>query len=273
MKRLIINVYLLLLMLLLPNMVLAKEKTVILATTTSAYDSGLLDSIVPDFERQSGYKVKIIAVGSGQAVMLGRRGEADVLLTHSPKDEEKLMLDGLGLERKAVMHNDFLLLGPKDDPAKVREAKNIMEAFRLISQKGALFISRGDSSGTHVKELAIWKSIGVNPSGAKWYQETGSGMGATLSVADEKNGYVFSDRGTFLAFKKNLGLIVVSSGDKALLNFYHVITINPAKFKNVNYMGAKAFADFLVSKETQYKIGRFGVDKFGEPLFIPDALR
>lgn len=246
----------------------AEKKSIILATTTSVQDSGLLDILIPIFERKTGFFVKTIAVGSGQAIMLGKRGEADVLLVHSPEDEIRLVKDGFGINRKIVMYNDFILLGPQNDPANVKGTKNIREAFKKIEEKNALFISRGDNSGTHIKELSIWKELGINPLGKKWYQETGSGMGQTLSVANEKKGYVLTDRGTYLALKKNLNLIIVNEGDDKLKNEYHVIEINPEKFKNINYVGARAFSDFLTSKETQELIKNYGIDKFGLPLFF-----
>ncbi len=247
------------------------KKTVILATTTSTQDSGLLDVLVPMFEKETGYMVKTIAVGSGQAMKMGERGEADVLLVHSPAAEKKFMADGYGVSRKLVMHNDFIIVGPADDPAKIKGTKTTQDAFKKIAATGALFISRGDNSGTNAKELAIWKAVGVNPAGQKWYQPTGLGMGQTLNVAAEKRGYTVTDRATYLAFKKTLGLSILKEGDPILLNIYHVIELNPAKSPKLNVAGGKAFADFMVSKKTQAVIGKFGIAKYGAPLFFPDA--
>lgn len=249
----------------------AQPKTIILATTTSTQDSGLLDVLLPIFEKKTGYFVKTIAVGSGQAMAMGEKGEADVLLVHSPAAEKKFVADGFGINRRIIMHNDFVIVGPPGDSAKIKGIKLASEAFTKIASAQALFLSRSDKSGTHVKERDIWKAAGINPEVEKWYQQTGLGMGQTLSVAAEKKGYTLADRGTYLALKKNLGLDILVEGDAILLNIYHVIEVNPAKWPKVNSAGAKAFADFMVSKETQEIIKTFGVDKFGSPLFFPDA--
>jgi tungstate transport system substrate-binding protein len=249
----------------------SQEKTIILATTTSTQDSGLLDVLNPIFEKKSGYFVKTIAVGSGQAMAMGQKGEADVLLVHSPEAEKKFIAEDYGINRRIIMHNDFIIVGPPEDPAKLKGIKSSSEAFKKIASEKALFLSRGDNSGTHAKEKAIWKATGINPEGEKWYQQTGLGMGQTLSVAAEKKGYTVADRGTYLALKKNLGLDILVEGDAILLNIYHVIEVNPSKWPEVNTAGAKAFADFMVSKETQEIIRTFGMDKFGSPLFFPDA--
>ena len=246
-------------------------KTVILATTTSTQDSGLLDVLIPIFEKKTGYFVKTIAVGSGQAMAMGQKGEADVLLVHSPAAEKKFVAEGYGINRRLIMHNDYIIVGPPGDPAKIKGIKSASEAFKKIASAKALFLSRGDKSGTHSKEMDIWKAAGINPEGEKWYQQTGLGMGQTLSVTAEKKGYTLADRGTYLALKKNLGLDILVEGDAILLNIYHVIEVNPAKWPKVNVAGGKAFADFMVSKETQDIIKTFGVDKFGSPLFFPDA--
>ncbi len=251
----------------------ARQKEIILATTTSTQDSGLLDIIIPLFEKKTGYFVKVIAVGSGQAMALGQRGEADVLLVHSPSDEKRFVAEGYGINRRIVMHNDFVIVGPSHDPAKIKGIKSASEAFKKIALGKSLFLSRGDKSGTHVKEMEIWNSTGLNPEGEGWYQQTGLGMGQTLSIASEKRGYTFSDRGTYLALKKNLRLNILVEGDTILLNIYHVIEVNPARWKKVNAAGAKAFADFMVSKEAQEIIKTFGLDKFGSPLFFPDAIK
>jgi tungstate transport system substrate-binding protein len=248
-----------------------KQKNIILATTTSTQDSGLLDVLIPIFEKETGYFVKTIAVGSGQAMAMGQKGEADVLLVHSPDAEKKFMAEGNGVNRRLVMHNDFIIVGPPADPARIKGLKSSAEALKTIAKAGALFSSRGDNSGTHAKEKTLWKQTGISPAGQKWYQETGLGMGQTLSIAAEKKGYTLADRGTYLALKKNLGLDILVEGDAALLNIYHVIEINSAKWPKVNADGGKAVADFMVSKKTQGIIKTFGVDKFGSPLFFPDA--
>ncbi|WP_277058687.1 substrate-binding domain-containing protein [Trichlorobacter lovleyi] len=249
----------------------AANKTIILATTTSTQDSGLLDILIPHFEKESGYFVKTIAVGSGQAITMGKKGEADVLLVHSPDAEKKFMLEGSGSSRQLVMHNDFILVGPAQDPARIKGAKTSEEALKKIALNGALFLSRADNSGTHAKEKLLWKAAGMAPEGNKWFQQTGLGMGQTLNVASEKNGYTLTDRATYLALKKNLSLVILVEGDAKLLNVYHVIEVNAVKWPKVNAAGAKAFAYFMVSRKTQGVIGSFGVDKYGSPLFFPDA--
>jgi tungstate transport system substrate-binding protein len=231
----------------------------------------LLDVLIPLFEKKTGYFVKTIAVGSGQAMAMGQKGEADVLLVHSPDAEKKFVADGFGVNRQLVMHNDFVIVGPATDPAKIKGTKSSAEALKLVAKAEGLFLSRGDNSGTHAKEKTLWKKADINPVGQKWYQETGLGMGQTLNVAAEKKGYTLADRGTYLSLKKNLGLDVLVEGDAALLNIYHVIEVNSTKWPKVNVAGAKAFADFMVSKKTQNIIKTFGMDKFGSPLFFPDA--
>ena len=249
------------------------EKNIILATTTSTQDSGLLDVLIPVFEKKTGYFVKTIAVGSGQAMAMGQKGEADVLLVHSPEAEQKFITEGYGINRRLVMHNDYIIVGPASDPAKIKGKKTTVDAFKKIAASKSLFLSRGDNSGTHSKEKSIWKAANVGYTGEKWYQETGLGMGQTLNVASEKKGYTLADRGTYLSLTKILALDILTQGDAVLLNIYHVIEVNPAKWPKVNAAGAKAFADFVVSKETQEIIKGFGVDKFGSPLFFPDAGR
>ena len=248
----------------------AASKAIILATTTSTQDSGLLDVLVPVFEKEHSYQVKTISVGSGQAMKMGEKGEADVLLVHSPEAEKKFMAGGYGVTRRLVMHNDFVVVGPASDPARVKGA-TAAEAMKRIAKSGAIFISRGDNSGTHAKEKGLWKGAAINPEGQKWYQQTGLGMGQTLNVAAEKRCYTITDRATYLSLKKGLGLEILVEGDGKLLNVYHVIELNPVKSPKINVQGGKAFADFMVSKKTQDLIGRFGVDKYGAPLFFPDA--
>jgi tungstate transport system substrate-binding protein len=247
------------------------QKNIILATTTSTQDSGLLDVLIPVFEKKTGYFVKTIAVGSGQAMTMGEKGEADVLLVHSPAAEKKFIADGYGVNRLIVMHNDYIVVGSPSDPAAIKGSKTTPEGFKKIAAANALFLSRGDNSGTHSKEKGIWTAAGINPEGQKWYQQTGLGMGQTLNVASEKKGYTLADRGTWLALKKNLDLPILMEGDPILLNVYHVIQVNPSKWPKVNAAGAKAFSDFMLSADTQGIVKTFGVEKFGAPLFFPDA--
>lgn len=245
-------------------------KELILATTTSTQDSGLLDVLVPAFEKKTGYTVKIVAVGSGEALKMGQEGNADVLLVHSPTAEKTYMDGGYGSDRRLVMHNDFIIVGPAADPAGIKGTATAVEAFKKISDAQSPFISRADKSGTNTMELGIWKKVGVTPEGS-WYVESGQGMGATLKIASEKAAYTLSDRATYLANKATLSLEILVEGDKALLNVYHVIPVNPQKWPKVNAAGAKAFADYLVSAEGQDLISKYGVEKYGQALFIPDA--
>jgi tungstate transport system substrate-binding protein len=242
-----------------------EKRPIILATTTSTADTGLLDALVPAFERESGYRVKTVAVGSGEALAMGRKGAADVLLVHAPAAEEQLIAEGFGARRLAVMHNEFLLVGPVDDPAGAK-GPSAIDALKKIAEKKAVFVSRGDDSGTHKKEKALWEKAGVKPAGA-WYLESGQGMGATLTIASEKRGYTLTDSGTFFAMQ-NVQLAVVVQGDPALDNPYHVIEVKAA---GVNAEGARAFADFLVGAAGQALIA--GFEKNGRKLFVPDATR
>ena len=246
------------------------KPALILATTTSTQDSGLLDELVPLFEKQTGYAVKTIAVGSGQAIAMGKRGEADVLLVHSPEAEKALVAEGAGINRRIVMHNDFVLLGPPADPASVVK-HTAQESFQRIASTKSLFMSRGDNSGTHAQELKLWKAAGISTEGQSWYQQTGQGMGQTLAIAADKKAYTLSDRGTYLAFQKKIGLSILHEGDPSLRNVYHVIEVNPVRFPKVNAAGARAFADFMVSKDVQKRIKEFGISLYGSPLFFPDA--
>ena len=244
----------------------------ILATTTSTQDSGLLDVLVPLFQDQTGYIVQTVAVGSGQAMEMGQQGNVDVLLVHSPAAEQQFMDDGWGKDRKLVMHNDFIIVGPAADPAKIKDLA-AADAFKAIADAQAPFAARADKSGTSTKELGIWKKAGLDPSTDRpaWYIETGQGMGQTLTIASEKGDYTLTDRATYLANKANLQLGILSEGDPSLLNVYHVITVNPAKWPKVNHAGALAFTKFMTDPATQAVIGKFGVDKYGQQLFIPDA--
>jgi tungstate transport system substrate-binding protein len=246
------------------------NKDLILATTTSTQDSGLLDVLVPSFQKDTGYLVKTVAVGTGEALEMGRQGNADVLLVHAPASEKEWMAEGNGAERLLVMHNDFVITGPSSDPAGIKDMATAVKALGKIAAAQAPFISRGDDSGTHKAELNLWKKAGITSEG-EWYQESGQGMGATLKIASEKDAYTLTDRATYLANKDTLGSEILVEGDKGLLNVYHVIVVNPDKFPKVNAEGARAFATFLTSKAGQEMIGEFGVDKFGQPLFFPDA--
>jgi tungstate transport system substrate-binding protein len=244
--------------------------SLILATTTSTQDSGLLDVLIPDFEQKTGYTVKTVAVGSGEAMKMGQECNADVLLVHSPAAEVTFMNDNYGSDRRLVMHNDFIIVGPSSDPAGINGLKTALEAFTKIADTQSPFISRGDNSGTNAKELAIWKSANITPEG-DWYIESGQGMLATLQIASEKAAYILTDRATYLSNKTNLQLDILVEGDAPLLNIYHVIVVNPANCTTVNNTGAIAFADYMVSPDTQTLIGNFGVEKFGSALFTPDA--
>ncbi|MDP3488277.1 MAG: substrate-binding domain-containing protein [Bacillota bacterium] len=241
------------------------KKPVILATTTSTVDSGLLDVLVPMFEQKTGYRVKTIAVGTGQALAMGEKGDADVLFVHSPVAEQKLVDSGVAIDRHYIMYNDYVILGPQNDPAGIRGMSSASEALSKIAQVDASFVSRGDDSGTHKKEKQLWR---IQPQGT-WYIEAGAGMSATLAIAEDKQAYILSDRGTYLAYKKNLSLEVLVEGDGPLLNPYHVMRVNEDKYKHVNAHGAIKFIEFLMSHEVREIIRDFGVDKYGEALFVP----
>lgn len=247
-----------------------KESNIILSTTTSTQDSGLLDVLVPIFETKSGYIVKVIPVGTGQALVLAAKGDADVALVHAPSLEKQYVAEGKLLSRRIVMYNDFVIVGPKQDPARIRSVKKAVDALKLIERGRARFISRGDNSGTHILEETLWKQARIEPKGT-WYIASGQGMGATLSIANELNAYTLTDRGTYLAFKKLLGLVVLLERDKPLLNIYSVMEVNPANGPRVNAIGGKAFADFMISPETQEVIKTFGMEKYGQSLFVPVA--
>ena len=251
---------------------IAANKELILATTTSTQDSGLLDVLIPLFEMETGYKVQTVAVGSGQAMKMGEEGNADVLLVHAPASEVTFMESGFGKDRALVMHNDFIIVGPSSDPAGIKGLA-VEDALKTINEKSTTFISRGDDSGTHKAELSLWKKAQLDPKAQKpaWYLESGQGMGATLTIASEKRAYTLTDRATYLANKANLQLEILVEGDKALLNVYHVITVNNEKWPKANYDGATAFLKFITQSSTQEVIGQFGVDKYGQQLFIPDA--
>jgi tungstate transport system substrate-binding protein len=245
---------------------------IILATTTSTRDAGLLDSLLPVFEHQTGYSVKVIAVGSGQALAMGRRGDADLVLSHAPEAERVLVDSGYFVRRRLVMHNEFLIVGPKADTAGVHTERDAVAALRRIAERHARFVSRGDQSGTHQRELQLWKRAGGLPAAPRdWYVESGQGMGATLLMADEKHAYTLTDIGTYLAWRSKLELVPLVDGDSLLYNVYHVLELNPRTAPRANLAAGKALADFLVAPETQAKIGAFGKAQFGRSLFIPDA--
>ncbi|HXT56302.1 MAG TPA: substrate-binding domain-containing protein [Candidatus Eisenbacteria bacterium] len=248
----------------------SKSRNIILSTTTSTEDSGLLDVLVPLFEKQTGYSVKTVSVGTGQALALAAKGDADVVLVHAPDLEKKYVAEGKLLNRRLVMYNDFVIIGPKDDRAKVRSIKSAASALRAIAQAKANFVSRGDNSGTHLLEKSLWKAAGIEPKGG-WYIETGQGMDATLGVANERSAYTITDRGTYLAYGKRISLPVLVEADRALLNIYSVMEVNPANGPRINSEGGKAFADFMIAPQTQNVIRTFGVEKFGQSLFVPVA--
>lgn len=241
----------------------------VLASTTSTQDSGLFDVLIPAFEKAyPQYKVKVIAVGSGEAMKLGEKKDADVLLVHSPAAEKSFVASGFGEARLPVMYNDFVLVGPASDPAKVKDDKKASEAFKEIAAAKSIFVSRGDDSGTYKKELSIWASATVDPKGQSWYLSTGQGMGETLKIANEKRGYTLVDRATWLTnAKNNPDLTILLEGDKKMFNPYSVIIVVGAK----NPAGAKAFQDWIVGAEGQKVIGEFGKEKFGQQIFVPDA--
>lgn len=248
----------------------ANPGELIILTTTTTQDSGVLRVITDAFARKSGMVVKTIVAGSGDILKQGARGEGDVLLTHSPAAEKVWMGEGNGSSRRLVMYNDFVIIGPTADPAKVK-GQTAAEALKRIAASKAPFVSRGDQSGTHVRELAMWKRAGVDPKGQPWYRETGQGQGLTMDVAAQFDSYAFTDRGTYLVHAKRIGLPVLVEDDPALFNIYHVMPVNATKFAKVNAAGAQAFADWLVSPEGQVLIGEFGKQQYGRSLFAPAA--
>jgi len=254
-----------------------ENSALILASTTSTQDSGLFDELIPAFEKATGYKVKLVAVGSGAAMTLGQNGNADVLLVHSPAAEDKFIAAGYGIDRKSVMHNYFIIVGPESDPAKIKDMALAADAFKAIMAAENVFISRADGSGTYAKELNIWQRAGLEP-GGDWYIQTGLGMGATLQVAQEKQGYTLADNATWYALKKSssgLNLVELVNGDPLLYNPYSVIAVNPAIHTNlkINYKGATAFIKYITGTAGQKLIKNFGVAKYGIPLFYPDVIK
>jgi tungstate transport system substrate-binding protein len=246
-----------------------ENKNIILATTTSVQDTGLLDVLTSAFTKKTGYAVKAIAVGTGQALQMGRLGEADILWVHSPTDEKQFVDEGYGINRTTFMHNDFVILGPENDPAKVLGVRSAVEAFKKIAAGKTLFVSRGDNSGTYKKEKAIWKDAGVSPD-KDAYIEVGQGMAATVAIANEKKAYCLADRSSYVSLKKSINLLIVSEGDPLLINYYSLILVNPDKFSKINVGGAKALFDFLLSSDAKGIVESFGKEKFGKQLFFWD---
>lgn len=242
-----------------------------MSTTTSTENSGLLKVLLPPFEQKFNVKVDVIAVGTGKALELGKNGDVDVVLVHARANEDKFVAEGYGVDRRDVMYNDFIILGPKDDPAKIKESKSAIEAFKKLSDAQVTFVSRGDKSGTDIKEKDIWKAAEIKPQG-KWYQEAGQGMEQVLTMASEQKAYTLSDRGTYLALKGKLELEILYAGDKALYNPYGIIAVNPQKFAHANYKMAKQLIDWITGEEGQKIIREFGKDTVGEPLFYPLAI-
>jgi tungstate transport system substrate-binding protein len=246
------------------------ENVIKLATTTSTDNSGLLKVLLPPFEKKYNARVDVIAVGTGKAIKLGENGDVDVILVHAREAEDKFVNDGFGVNRRDVMYNDFIILGPKTDPAKVKGSADAASALKKIAQNEAVFVSRGDDSGTHKKELAIWQEANIEPKGS-WYNAIGQGMGAALQVADEKQGYVLADRGTYLAYQNKIDLEIVHEGDESLFNPYGVIAVNPAVHSDSNYMGAMMLISWLTSVDGQNIIKGFNVN--GKTLFEPTAIK
>src|SRR5216684_1653002 len=249
----------------------AQEKTIVVASTTSTQDSGLFGYLLPIFKQKSGIDVKVVAQGTGQALDTARRGDADVVFVHAKSAEEKFLAEGFGVKRYPVMYNDFVLIGPAGDPAGIKGSTDIVAALKALKGKGVAFISRGDRSGTHIAELALWKLAGIDIAAEKgpWYKEIGQGMGAALNTASAANAYVLSDRGTWLSFKNKGDLVIAVEGDKRLFNQYGVMLVNPQKHPNVKKELGQQFIDWLVSAEGQKTIGNYKIN--GEPLFYPNA--
>jgi len=248
------------------------ETRIRMASTTSTQNSGLFDYLLPIFEKKTGIKVDVVAVGTGAAIEIGKRGDADVVFVHAKEQELKAVEEGFFVNRHDVMYNDFLVIGPSNDPAKIKGVKSAPDAFKTIAESGASFVSRGDKSGTHTKELSLWKKTGIDPTGQKWYLEVGQGMEKTQRVADEKRAYTLTDRGTWLATKDKdkLDMVVVLEGDPSLFNQYGVMAVNPEKSRTVKYKEAMEFVNWVVSKDGQDAVAQFK-DKNGNALFIPNA--
>lgn len=259
----------------LPSALAAQQRDIVLATTTSVRDAGLLDFLLPPFERESGRAVKVIAVGSGQAMELGRRGEADLLIVHHQEAELAFVAQGFGSERFPFVHNEFAILGPRGDPAGIRGSAGAVAAFQAIGRAKSAFVSRGDRSGTHAKELVVWRLAGLAPNAKSdaWYLESGQGMGATLQIASELEAYTLTDIGTYLTHASPLELTLLVEGDTLLRNPYHIILIDPRRFSWVDAAGAARLKDYLLSRETQAAIAAYRREQFGRSIFVPDAVR
>ena len=271
MNKKLLSIVLLLVLILTLAACTPQEKKITLATTTSTQDSGLLDYLLPKFTDETGVNVEVIAVGTGQALQLGKDGNADVLLVHSRAKEDEFMTAGDGVRREDVMYNDFVIVGPESDPAGLKGMTSAIEAFTKISTAQSEFISRGDDSGTHTKELGIWKKAGIEPQG-DWYVSAGQGMGEVLTMAQEQSAYTLSDRATYLArTKEGLDLVILVEGDKDLFNPYGVIAVNPEKNAEIDQNLSNQFIDWLISLPVQEEISKFGLEDFGQSLFIPDS--
>ncbi|PLX40065.1 MAG: tungsten ABC transporter substrate-binding protein [Deltaproteobacteria bacterium] len=253
-----------------PSLSLADETRLRMSTTTSTENSGLLAELIPPFEEMEGVKVDVIAVGTGKALQLGRNGDVDVVFVHARPAEDKFVNEGYGTYRKDVMHNDFVIVGPNEDPAGLASAKDLVSVMSALSEGKATFVSRGDDSGTHKKEKLLWKAAGITPEG-DWYAEAGQGMGAVLTIADEKRGYALSDRGTFIAYGGKVDLKVLFEGDQSLANPYGIIAVNPEKHPQAKFALAKAFIDYVIGEKGQKIIRDFR--KNGQQLFYPDAIK
>ena len=253
-----------------PARAMAQDKSIVVASTTSTQDSGLFAHILPLFKAKSGIDVKVVAQGTGQALDTGRRGDADVVFVHAKALEEKFVADGFGVQRFDVMYNDFVLVGPKSDPAKVKGGKDILAALKAIEKAGSPFVSRGDKSGTHAAELALWKAAGLGPHDTKpaWYREIGQGMGAALNTSAAMGAYLLADRGTWISFKNKDALEIVVEGDKALFNPYGIMLVNPARHPTVKKVLGEAFIDWLLAAQGQNAIGSYAID--GQQLFFPN---
>ena len=249
----------------------AQDKSIVVASTTSTQDSGLFRHLLPMFKARTGIDVKVVSLGTGQAIDTGRRGDADVVLVHAKAQEEKFVAEGFGVKRFDVMYNDFVLIGPTSDPAGIKGGKDIVAALKTIHDKGAPFVSRGDKSGTHAAELALWKAASLDPAAARpaWYREIGQGMGAALNTAAAMGAYVLADRGTWLSFKNRDGLLIAVEGDRRLFNQYGIILVNPERHKHVRRELGQTFIDWILSREGQTAIAAFKIN--GEQLFFPNA--
>jgi len=268
-QRNIINAFLLVTLGGLASLSFAQEKSIVVASTTSTEQSGLFAYLLPIFKSKSGIDVKVVAVGTGQALDIGRRGDADVVFVHDKPAEEQFVAEGFSTKRYEVMYNDFILIGPKNDPAKIAGGKDINEALQKIAASQSPFISRGDKSGTNAAELRYWKNAGINPAGEAWYKETGSGMGPALNTASAMNAYILADRGTWLSFKNRGDLMIVVEGDRKLFNQYGVMLVNPERFPQVKKVLGQTLIAWLISKDGQSAIASYKID--GEQLFFPNA--